>query len=272
MMIFRTGRMIRVELMKLFAHPFFYVSVPIVLVATALAAWSAAGGGGAFRRPHALELFATGAKWGLKLAGYVLVIFGAMLFAGEYDRGTIKVLLTRPVTRTDVFLAKCIVGLLLGLLLVAMVLATAWGVGCAAGELGASWDAEQYVTQFSEAQLDGHLHKALRTALLAVLAACFVGLFVSNLVESSGYAVAIALIVFIAVDTATVFFQGWAPYWASMYPSYAFDTLKSYAQGSSVSWKQSLHENHLPVWVPLSTMAACSAAGYAIFRARNITV
>ena len=271
-MIPRTFRMLRVELMKLFAHPFFYISVSILLVATALAAWSAAGGGGAFRRPHAMELFATGAKWGLKLAGYVLVIFGAMLFAGEYDRGTIKVLLTRPVTRTDVFVAKCLAGLLLGALLIAMVLATAWGVGCAAGELGASWDSEQYVTQFSEAQLDGHLHKALRTALLAVLAACFIGLLISNFVESSGYAVAIALILYIAVDTATVFFQGWQPYWASTYPSYAFDTLKSYAQGSSVSWKPRLHDNHLPVWVPLWTMAACSGAGFAIFRSRNITV
>ncbi len=265
--------MLRVELLKLFAHPFFFASLAILLVATALAALAAANGEvTGFRRPHAMEIFASGARWGLKLSAYVLVIFGAMLFAGEFDKGTIKVLLTRPVTRTEVFIAKCLVGLLLAGILVTSVLGLAWGLGCAMGELGPAWDGENYVVMFPEAELDGHLAKALRTALLASVVGCFLGLLVSNTVESSGYAVAVALIVFIAIDTATAFFGSWAPYWAPYYPSYAFDTLKSYAQGSSTTWKAPLHEHGMAWKVPGLTMVACALGGYGIFRFRNITV
>ncbi len=267
--IVRVWRMLRVELMKLFAHPFFYTSLFIVLLATALAALAASSGTGGFRRPQAMEMFATGAKWGLKLSAYVLVIFGGMLFAGEFDKGTIKVLLTRPLTRTDLFAAKCAAGLLLGGVLVATVLALAWSVGCWVGEIGPAWDSETYYASFSEADLNGHLWIALKLALISAVAPCFLGLFISNLMESSGYAVAAALILFISADTATTFVGSWAPYWPAYYSSYAFETLRSFAQGSSMAWKD---HRGLPWQVPLAMMASCTAAGYVIFRWRNITV
>lgn len=263
--------MVRVELMKLFAHPFFFVSLALLLGATALAAASIAGKDPtAWRGPHAVEIFAAGTKWGLRLAEYVLLVYGAMLFAGEFDRGTIKVLLTRPVTRTDVFAAKAITGVILAILLVAAILSVAWGLGCAWGELGPVWDGDHYVVFIGADVLQSHLERALGTAIPSVVAFVFVGLLLSNLMESSGYAVALALIAAVAINAATAMIASLAPCWAGFYPAYALETLQDYARGSATRWKPELHDQGLPLIVPLVTLALSSIGGFAVFRARNI--
>ncbi|MBI4566363.1 MAG: ABC transporter permease [Planctomycetes bacterium] len=274
-MVTRIARLTRVELMKLVRHPFFWISLALLVAATLLGAWGQTVFSGAKEtvwRPHnAIQLFAYGAKLGVKMASFILVIFGAMLFAGEFDRGTIKILLTRPVTRTELFLAKGVTGFLLALFLFALVLALSFGYGCAHGELGPVWDTENYLTQSSEAQLADHAWRAVRLSAPAIVAAVFLGIAVSTLVESSGFAVAIALTLFIGVDLALGFLGTHAArYVFSLYPSYALDVLRGYAEGKSTMWRPEL-VRHTYWSVPLASAGASSLLGYAVFRLRNIT-
>jgi hypothetical protein len=273
-MITRIGRLTLAELLKLRAHPFFACSLALILLGTLSGCFFLREDEKVWRAHNAIATFAGGAKVGLKLSTFVALVFGSMLFAGEFDRGTIKLLLTRPVTRTDLFAAKSVVAALLALFLVAAVLYVSLAVGCLQGELGPVWDGESYLSNTSYETLLGHAAHAVAMSVSAIVAAAFFGLLVSNATESSGFAVAIGLTLFIVVDEIVprvfrddevrrLFFN--------TYPGYAFDILRDFARGSSTGWKQVFDNGRPYVWVPLASIAAFVAGGYAIFRRRNIT-
>ncbi|MBI2932989.1 MAG: ABC transporter permease [Planctomycetes bacterium] len=290
-MIGRIARLVGAELLKLRRHPFFYVSVLLVVTGTVL--------GGLFLREeretvwrsyNAISIFAGGARVGLKLATFVMLVFGALLFAGEFDKGTIKVLLTRPIRRSDLFLAKSAVATLLALFLIGTVLYISLAVGCSVGELGMVWDDQSYVSNTSYEALLDHALRAMGMSVLPVIAAAFFGVLVSNLTESSGFAVAITLTLFLLADEIVLrVFQTdeVRRFFFNHYPAYAFDILRDFARGSSTRWKDAFES---PVVVPLGSwgsvpiplgpayvtvpvlgIATFAAAGFAVFRGRNIT-
>jgi ABC-2 type transport system permease protein len=268
-MIRRIGRLVRVELMKLFAHPFFAVSLALVLATTLLAGWvTAATSATAWHHPHAVDIFASGSKWGLRLVSFVVLISGAMLFAGEFDRGTIKLLLTRPITRGEVFAAKAVSNAILALVLMGAVFGLAWGIGCWKGELGPVWDPEEYVSPVSSAALLGHLVQAIQTAVPSIIALGLLGLLLSNVVESSGHAVGLALVLAMGVGLATEVASRWEHYWVNTYPGYALSLLGEFARGKAARWRDL---GSLPWSVPLATALISLALGFIIFRRRNIT-
>ena len=276
----RVIRLTRVELLKLAGHPFFPFAVVLLAAATLLGAWAFEPKTEVWRRPHALLMFAWGAKAGLKMASFLLVIFGSLSFAGEFDKGTIKLLLTRPVTRTDIFLAKSLSGLVLAVVFIAGVLALSFGFGCLKGELGPVWDSEQYVTFTNADDLADHATRAVGSCVGGVVAAMFLGIVISTLVESSGFAVATALTLFIGMDLGLGFLrEEQAFYMFGWYPSQALDILRSYAEGSSGrGWRSPIGQQvslalfTLPVAVavPAAWSLACGAVGYLRFRVRNI--
>jgi hypothetical protein len=276
----RLIRLTRVELMKLALHPFFPIALVILATVTILGAWAFEPKTTIWSGPHSVLLFALGAKAGLKIASFLLVIFGSLSFAGEFDKGTVRLLLTRPVTRTDVFLAKCLTGFTLAVFFFTVVMALSYGFGCLRGELGPVWDGEQGLILSSSEDIASHAAKAVKMSIAGVLAAVFLGIAVSTFVESSGFAVAIALTIFIGADLGlglvreeqTRFFFSW-------YPSYAFDTLRSFAEGSSTLWRPAAEApikfEHLRipkpyVWIPVLSALVCSTVGYVLFRIKNI--
>jgi hypothetical protein len=275
-MIHRIARLVRAELLKLAEHPFFAASLAIVALGTA------AGGlflgdtpATAWRAPHAITIFAAGAKVGLKLAMFVVTIFGSMLFAGEFDRGTIKILLTRPITRTDLFVAKGAVAFLLAVLLALLVITIAFAVGCARGELGPVWDDSSYNSNTSYERLMEHTRKAVSMSLAAVVAAAFFGVLVSNCSTASGFAVAVALTLFLVTDEVLLRAfrdDSMRRYFFSVYPGYALDVLRDFARGSSTKWNDAYEQRAAYVSVPLGSSLIFGAIGYGVFRLRNITV
>lgn len=275
-MIHRVGRLIRVELLKLTAQPFLFVSLALVALGTVGAEWvcmlikpQKAGTWGSL---HAVQLFSWGWGFGLKLATFVLVIASSMLVAGEFDRGTIKVLLTRPLTRTEFYLSKVLTVLLLGAFLFAFVLFVALTYAYAFGDLGPVWDDSQYLVQREAAEIDGHAVRAVGISALSFLAAGFLGLMVSTWTESSGYAVAISLVLFLFGDILTglvgsrvqenLFFH---------YGPYAVEKLKELAQGGTTRWSPQVVERASHITVPLGYIAVFVPAAYALFRSKNIT-
>lgn len=275
-MIGRIGRLTAAEFLKLFSQPFLYISLFVVLVFAVLSEILQPVIGGqretVWKTFNSVQLFAYGFKSGLKIATYVLLIFSSMMFAGEFDRGTIKNLLTRPITRLDFFVAKCLTVSGLAVLLFGFVFYASLIYALGRGDLGPVWDDSQYIIQRSASEILAHARKAVAMSFLSFLAAGFLGILVSNLTESSGYAVAIGLVVFLVADLGTGMLMDRAKQKLFMYyPSYAFEKLAQFSEGTTTRWNGDIDANLLYVSIPLIYMAVFIPLAFSIFRARNIT-
>lgn len=273
-MIARISRLVVAEFIKVLS-PFLFVLVGLVAMATCLGGLLGPHLGGpetSWRPYHAIDIFANGFVWGLRISSFSLVILSSMMFAAEFDRGTIKNLLTRPITRTDLFVAKCVTVLILGIGLYLFTLYTGLAFAFSRGDLGDVWHADQYVIMRPYEMLAGTTKKAVVMSFLPFLAAGFLGILVSNLTESSGYAVAMGLMLFLfgwlVTDMLPIVWQRRSFFY---FAPYVLEKLRLYAQGGTEHWEESLETQLLYIKVPLATMAALLPGAYVIFRRRNIT-
>jgi len=275
-MMARIGRLTAAEFLKLFSQPFLYITL-VVVVASTLGAevfrpifsgqretvWKTFG---------AVQLFAYGFQFGLKIATYALLIFSSMMFAGEFDRGTIKNLLTRPITRLDFFIAKCVTvaGLTIMLFGVVFYVSAVYALG--RGDVGPVWDDSQFIIQRSTQEILAHARKAVFMSFVAFLAAGFLGILVSNLTESSGYAVSFGLGLFLVADLGTGMLLDRAKQKMFMYyPTYALEKLAQFGEGTTTRWNPDIDGHLLYLLVPALYIAVFIPLAFSIFRRRPIT-
>ena len=274
-MIRRIARITAAELMKLVLHPFFYFSILVLVVLVPVWAILKAGAGGPetiWRTTHSLELFVYGFQPGLKIATFLVLIFTSMLFAGEYDRGTIKILLTRPITRTDFFLAKALTAGLLMTFFTGLVFYLSLVVGFLGGEMGPVWESETYNVQVNYADIVDHASTAVGLVLLPTIAAAMMGLLVSTMTESSAYAVATTLVIYLLLWFGVAFLRPEsARYLFTFYDGYALDNLGEFTRGTSAFWKHRIEEWWQPLWAPIASILIFAGAAYARFLSRDIT-
>ncbi len=275
-MMARIGRLTAAEFIKLVSQPFLYLALAVLLTSTVLSELLQPLFQGqretVWRTFNSVQLFAYGFKMGLKIATYVLLIFSSMMFAGEFDRGTIKNLLTRPITRLEFFVAKCLTVTGLAVLLFGFVFFVASAYALWRGDLGPVWDDSGYRIQRSAGGVLGHARKALTMSFLSFLAAGFLGILVSNLTESSGYAVAISLVVFLAGDLVTGMLADRTKQDVFLYYApYALDKLSQLGEGTTTRWNPDIDARRLYLTVPAAYIAAFIPLAFSIFRSRNIT-
>jgi ABC-type transport system involved in multi-copper enzyme maturation permease subunit len=284
-------RLIWAEIIKIKSHPFIYISIGILISATILAAHFqpllAGRKESEWATFNSYQLFAYGAKSGSLIASYILVSFSSLLFAGEFDRGTIKLLLTRPIHRTEVFLSKVAIAVLLSSLLYGLVLYVSYFYAVWQGNLGPVWDTDQYLIMRSEASLQSDFWNTLPIAYLPLLTSCFLGIFISNLIDSSGFAVLIAFVLFLLLNFVSTFLgESQQMNFFTYYRSDGFEILRAHSEGFGdmlgyggdtpeaggqkewFSGKGLL----LPLWlrVPLVSMAGLILPAWLIFRSKNI--
>lgn len=275
-MIPRVQRLLTGEFLKLFAQPFLYLAMAALLLATVFSEILQPMFGGqketVWKTFNSVQLFAYGFRVGLKIATYVLLIFSSMMFAGEFDRGTIKNLLTRPITRLEFFVAKCLTVTGLAVLLFAFIFIIGAAYALWRGDLGPVWDDSGYMIQRSTGEILGHARKAVAMSFLSFLAAGFLGILVSNFTESSGYAVAIGLVIFLVGDLVTGMLADRARQKVFLYYApYALEKLTQLGEGTTTRWNPDIDAGFLYLVVPALTIAGFVPAAYAIFRSRNIT-
>ncbi|MHC4605555.1 MAG: ABC transporter permease [Planctomycetota bacterium] len=274
-MIRRIARLVAAEALKIVSHRFFFLSVALLIFVIPLWAHLHLALHGkeetVWRGFHAYQLFAYGLAPGLKIATFLVLIYTCMLFAGEFDRGTIKLLLTRPVTRTDLFLAKCATAVLVTAFFTGLAICVSLIFGLSRGELGPVWDDQSYTISSTFQAIQDHAVKAVLLVLLPTLAAAFLGLLISSLTESSGYAVAGGLVFYIVLDSAVSFLsKGAASWFFNYYPGRALEALGRFAEGTSERWGDVMR-GWGPALVPLITAAVFAAAAFVRFRSRDIT-
>jgi len=275
----RVLRLVAGEGIKLVSQRFLYVSILFLCAGVLLSAWLQPLLTGQketeWSRFNSYQLFAYGAKFGNWMASYVLVVFSGMLFAGEFDRGTIKNLLTRPVTRTDLFLAKVLVAILFASFLYVVVIYVSYHYAVSRGDLGPVWDTQQYEMKRTAAEMESAMRYAIAVSFLPLLCASFFGILVSNLTESSGYAVATAVIAFFFADLTTGFLHPDTRLkFFNSYLTEGFEVLRRRSEGEGwpgfpprvAPW----FSESLYLKIPLLYMSAFLSTAYGIFRAKNI--
>lgn len=275
-MIARIGRLVAAESIKLWAQPFVYIALALIaggaILSEELFILTQGRKASAWGSLHAIQIFASGWWFSHTIASIVLVIFSSLFFAGEFDRGTIKVLLTRPITRGDLYLAKAGTVVSMAAVLFAFTVWVSLGWALFRGNLGPVWDDTVYYIHLPGSVIEGHLIRALGVSALSFLAAGFLGFMVSSWTESSAFAVATALVLFIFGWLFTLMFGGesFKENLFFHYGPYAADKLKEFAGGGSTRWSPRVVEHNLHLKVPLYYIVAFIPASYALFRTKNI--
>lgn len=275
-MIVRIHRLMAAEFLKLFSQPFLYIALVLLFclvigseVATPLVSGQKET---AWRTFNSVQLFAYGFGTGLKVATYVLLIFSSMMFAGEFDRGTIKNLLTRPITRLEFFIAKCMTVTGLAVLLFGFVFFAGAAYALWRGDLGPVWDDSGYIIQRSAGEILAHGRKAVGMSFFSFLAAGFLGILVSNFTESSGYAVSLGTGFFVTGELITGMLADRAKQKVFLYYApYALEKLTQFGEGTTTRWNPDIDHAFLYLRVPIITIACFIPLAFSIFRSRNIT-
>lgn len=274
--IFR--RIVAVEMLKLSANRFLHLVLGVILIGIPVYTelWLAATEGGASKGYRALSSFTIypeALRFGLQIAGYAVVIFSALSFAGEFDRRTIKNLLTCPVTRTELFGGKCAAQLLLALGLCLLVVCESATWACLRGEVHHIWRPDVYEIYPTFQQMMGHALRATALIVLPMLATAFLGLAASTLTESSGYAVAAGLIGFLGLTIGSRLLRGGVQYALfTFYPDYGLHVLARFSVGDSgIHWDTSIFDRGRYALAPLLTCLGLGGLAYAVFRFRNVT-
>lgn len=287
-MIGRWFRCLRAEVTKLWRQRLPWVGLILVVTVTAFAAWMDAEmvtdthGAAALPR-NAFRFFAIGLRYGFAMSVFFLVLTAGLVVAGESGQGTLKMVLVRPVSRSEVLLAKAGSVCLYALALLLVVGLTAAFVGSVvpASDFGSVIDpqyadpANPYV--YVEAgEMWGHLLAAVGLLVLPLLAAGMLGLTVSVLFENPGVASGTAVIAFLGLEITAGFFDGRAAarYFFNHYmPTFSDNSYVAILRGNAEGMSDALWPEGLWLWnlgCPAVTMAALLLVSLLVFRRKAI--
>jgi ABC-2 type transport system permease protein len=219
----------------------------------------------------------------IPLSGYIIMAFSCMIFAGEFDRGTIKNLLTRPVTRTNLYVAKVITATVIATMLFLVVVWSSAAFGLVKGELGAIWADQSFQIRSTFMEMMSHTMLAVMMSFLSILCLVMLGVVISNVINNSGYAVAAGLILMLILSIASGMARENArPYFFNYYIGYSFETLRNFALGSATArWDPKIMEHALfgqtgsfrvPLYliVPLTYSLVLIGISYIIFKFKQV--
>jgi len=154
------------------------------------------------RGANGFLVLAVSLRYGLMLSAVLILLHSAALLAGEMSGGTLRHVLVRPVTRTDVLVGKALVVFLLAMLLVFVTTAVSGGLGLVFGGYGDLLDVQYGTVDRSAPALWANTIRAIAVAPAALFAVGAFGLFFSALFENPAAAVTAAVLAGVALVAA----------------------------------------------------------------------
>ena len=221
---------------------------------------------------NAYGYFVDGMQTGLTMLGLLLVAQAAYSFSYERDIGTLRHLLIRRVSRTNVVVAKLINLHLQALVSIGLLLLVCWWFA------GMFWQygpiVEDGFELISVAEIHAEIHTGLILALLPLPAAIAFGLFVSVCAQSATQAVTSALGLTLGMDIFKSMLGDFGYYlYASFQPSlldqsYLQDVSQLVRGYSDVLINENMQT--LNLWVPIPTMLLLLALSLIIVRRKKV--
>jgi ABC-2 type transport system permease protein len=193
-----------------------------------------------------------------------ILVFSAMLIAEEMGTGTIRAVLSGPLYRWELYLAKAATGVLYMLALSLVALAASMALAGFHYRFGAAGDA--YGVVYSRGTILRNFLLAYALSWLPLGALAMYGLFISTLVRSSGAAVAVSISSIYVVDF-TKHLVGLEPYIFTRNIGYPWQILQQVSQGVDFQWRPE-------VWNVLGLSGGCAlvffCAGLLVFVRRDL--
>jgi ABC-type transport system involved in multi-copper enzyme maturation permease subunit len=263
------------EVRSLLARRGLWAAVVLAAVAAMLGAVAGlhADGGSSSQAVNGWRCLAYGMGPGILFASMAALLLGSQSISGEADDGSLRALLTRPVSRTAVLLGKAVALALAAVLLTAAAYLGAVLVGSLGAEFGdvvQYWDGLPVAGGGTAASV--MWRRSLVLALCTpwtVLAAAWLGLLVSAVSDRGGASATAAL--FLGMPLALLSTQNWSwCRWLFPWPLGASWLQFERAAGafSTRGWLEA------PVaaaaWLPLVTAALLLAAALGWFRRRDV--
>ncbi|KAF0246957.1 MAG: hypothetical protein FD180_180 [Planctomycetota bacterium] len=284
----RVGRLTRFELAKLFRQKLPYVVLfPIVgaillVIMRGMDVKSEVVADPRLR--DGFEYLVTSCLWALRLVSGFAVVIASLSLSGEASQGTYRMILVRPVTRTDVFISKALV---VAIVVIALFIATALLSYVMLHVVHGFWRDGNYVSPLNEGRYtlmgeeivsDPNLSKdvlaadfrlAMALSILPLLASGFFGLLISSIFDNTGAAVGLAMFLAIALYGFASVDRQAGKYVFSHSLEYGMTIAKHRAEAySDRKWEE---EEIRRTWVvPLLSGVVFLGAAYAIFVKRDI--
>lgn len=290
-MLGRVWRMTTVELAKLSRQWFVWISLGVTVWLALIGVLLTSSDIEGYWRRTGFDYLAQGVAASYLLLPMMLVVLGSRSVSAEASSGTLRTVLTRPLTRAEFVLAKiaALVVLTLVFYLVTLLAAEtfAWLRADKFRPLyptypgGGGREIPSQTPARTIADLAAHAAKNLSLLYLPLLSAAILGLFVSVLFNNEGVSVSVSAIAYLPYAMCAGFhpeyFKGMAPthvakwlpqYW-SVEPLYK---LKQYVEGYSHGFLWDPTDVARAVLVPLLYIVVFSAASVAVFAKRDILV
>lgn len=290
-MLGRVWRMTTVELAKLSRQWFVWISMGVTVWLALIGVFLTSSDIEGYWRRTGFDYLAQGVAASYLLLPMMLVVLGSRSVSAEASSGTLRTVLTRPLTRAEFVLAKiaALVVLTLVFYLVTLLAAEtfAWLRADKFRPLyptypgGGGREIPSQTPARTLPDLAAHSAKNLSLLYLPLLSAAILGLFVSVLFNNEGVSVSVSAIAYLPYAMCAGFhpeyFKGMAPthvakwlpqYW-SVEPLYK---LKQYVEGYSHGFLWDTTDVARAVLVPLLYIVIFSAASVAVFAKRDILV
>jgi ABC-type transport system involved in multi-copper enzyme maturation permease subunit len=207
--------------------------------------------------------YATGLS--LNLAGLLLLLtFCAGLISSDLGSGVIRMVLVRPLLRSEYLAAKLLLGLTYGFCLTLVVAASSWALVFARGELlGVSYGGELRIT--SRHMLGAYVF-GMMTYLLPQGAAAAYAVMISAMTRRTGAAIGAAVGVWVVLD-AVKYPLGIAPILFTSYLESPWQVFNDGAQGIETGWVETLQ---FTAPASLAAIVVFSLAAWLILRRKNL--
>jgi ABC-type transport system involved in multi-copper enzyme maturation permease subunit len=167
----------------------------------------------------------------------LILVFAGLLMAEETESGTLQAVLTSPVARWEVYVAKALAGLVYMIVMSVACLALAAALGALRHDYGPVVDTLGEVYRVREVFANLLLACVASWVPLGALVMC--GLLVSTLIRRPGAAVAVGLGMVYLIDF-TKHLVGVDPYIFTRYISYPWQVLHHVAGGVDYQWTPEL--------------------------------
>ena len=168
-------------------------------------------------------------KNGFVLASILMLIFSALSISSETTTGTIRMILTRPIKRSELFFAKAIMLIMVAVFIVITIEVISLTLSYAAYGLNNVTYSAYPDTPFPEGARYLMIRYSLYSFVLIIfplVAVIFFGLLISTLVENAGFAIALAILIYLSFDYVIIgLFDKQAPYFFSYYNNFYWDKL-----------------------------------------------
>lgn len=232
-MIYRIWCIVLVEIYKLTRQRLFYLALVLVGL-TVLGSVYADRIFTSGKEPAAgFTILARALLNGFKIGAIWLVIFGSLSVAGEMTGGTIKMSLSKPYRRSEWLIAKMVV--LLALVLLTVLVIELLGLVVVGQSYGFTDVTDPVIKDYlhlAKGIMGRYLLYSFVLVIIPLVSIALFGLFISTLMREVGSAVALAILLYLALDYLVLgFFDKLAPYCFNYYLDWYLSTCRDLSQG-----------------------------------------